>query len=54
LWCKQTSIHLENNLAKFGYIPNMKVKQKEDPSISFELIIEICQIGICFFGNIEN
>lgn len=52
MWCKQTNYDLENNLAKFGYIPNMKVKQKQDASISSELIIEICQIGILFFLEI--
>jgi len=34
LWCSQSGNHSENNLAKFGYIVDMKVKKKNrNPSI---------------------
>jgi hypothetical protein len=32
LWCSQSGDHPENKLAKFGYIPEMKVLKKKDPS----------------------
>jgi hypothetical protein len=35
LWCSQSVDHAENNLAKFGYILDIKVEEKQDPSIFF-------------------
>jgi hypothetical protein len=31
LWCIQNGDHPENNLAKFGYILDMKVGKKQKP-----------------------
>jgi hypothetical protein len=33
LWCSQSDDRPENNLAKFGYILEMKVEKKQNPSI---------------------
>jgi hypothetical protein len=33
LWCRQISDHPEESLAKFGCIPDMKVKECKDPSV---------------------
>jgi hypothetical protein len=33
LQCTQSGDHQENNLAKFGYIIDMKVEIKQNPSI---------------------
>jgi hypothetical protein len=32
LWCCQTGNHPQEDLAKFGYIPNMKVEKFKKPS----------------------
>jgi hypothetical protein len=32
LWCCQTGDHPQEDLAKFGYIPNMKVENFKKPS----------------------
>ncbi len=32
LWCRQTGDHPQEDLAKFGYIPNMKVENFKKPS----------------------
>jgi hypothetical protein len=33
LWCRQSGDLPKNNLAKFGYIINMNIKIKQNPSI---------------------
>ncbi len=33
LWCRQSGHHLQNNLAKFGYILDMKVEKKQNLTI---------------------
>jgi hypothetical protein len=35
LWCSQSVDHPENNLAKIGYILDIKVEEKQNPSIFF-------------------
>jgi len=33
LWCSQSGNHSQNNLVKFGYILDMKVEKKQNPSV---------------------
>jgi hypothetical protein len=33
LWCSQSGDNPENNLAKFGYIVDVKVEKEQNPSI---------------------
>ncbi len=33
LWCSQSGDNPENNLAKLGYIVDVKVEKKQNPSI---------------------
>jgi len=54
LWCSQSGDHPENNLAKFGYILDMKIGKRKTESfyiLSYllELIIKIWGFGIVFF-----
>jgi hypothetical protein len=58
LWCSQSDDHPENNLAKFGYIPDMKVNRNRSLLYSWlltETYHENLMIWIFpFFGNLMN
>jgi hypothetical protein len=53
LGCSQSGHHPENNLAKFGYILDMKLGKKKILSIFLgyllELIIKVWRFGFSFF-----
>jgi hypothetical protein len=58
LWCSQSDDHPENNLAKFGYIPDMKVNRNRSLLYSW-LLTETYHKNLTiwifpFFGNLMN
>jgi hypothetical protein len=58
LWCSQSGHYPENNLAKFGYILDMKV-EKNSKSLYIlgyllELIIKIWRFGIFFLFSLGH
>jgi hypothetical protein len=58
LWCSQSGHHPENNLAKFGYILDMKVEKKSKSfyvlGYLLELIIKIWRFGKKFLLSLGH
>jgi hypothetical protein len=60
LWYNQSGDHPESNLAKFGYILDMKVEGKKKPESFYvigyliELVIKIWQFGFIFLQNLAS
>jgi len=57
LWCSQSGDHPENNLAKFGYILDMKI-EKQNPSIFLatyrNLSLKSGDLELFSFENLSN
>jgi hypothetical protein len=48
LWCSQTGYHAQEDLAKFGHRPNMKVWKFKNPlyfGYLFKLVVKISKLG---------
>ncbi len=58
LWCSQAGDHLQEDLAKFGHRPDMKIKKFKESFVYFgyllELVGKIWWFRIYIFGNLAN